>query len=75
LTRATSRYAPSQDRGLLQGYLRDTGGVVAKLRAASKAPAGSVEAQANDAFGMFDRASKQTAGYGFPRGVCGSGAS
>jgi hypothetical protein len=34
-----------------------------------------VEDQANAAFGLFDEASKQTARYGFPKGVCGSGSS
>jgi hypothetical protein len=48
---------------------------VAQLRAASKAPAAQVEGQANSAFQLFDRASSQTARYGFPKGVCGAGES
>ena len=65
--------APKQDKQLLDGYLRDTGVVVAKLRSASKAPDAQVEAQANAAFGLFEKASSQTAKYGFPKGVCGAG--
>jgi hypothetical protein len=65
--------APAEDRTLLEGYLHDTGTVVAQLRTASKAPARSVESQANAAFGLFERASRQTARYGFAKGVCGAG--
>lgn len=65
--------APAEGKTLLEGYLRDTGAVVAQLRTASEAPAQSVESQANAAFGLFERASRQTARYGFPKGVCGSG--
>jgi hypothetical protein len=65
--------APAEDKPLLDGYLRDTGAVVAQLRTASKAPARLVESQANAAFGLFERASRQTARYGFPKGVCGAG--
>jgi hypothetical protein len=67
--------APKEDKALLDGYLHDIGLVVAKLRSASTAPAADVEDQANAAFGLFDEASKQTARYGFPKGVCGSGSS
>jgi hypothetical protein len=67
--------APEQDRDLLDGYLRDTGAIVAELRTASKAPAPDVEAKANDAFARFDKASSQTKKYGFPKGVCQSGGS
>jgi len=65
--------APAQDKQLLDGYLRDIGTVVTELRTASRAPAARVEAQANKAFDLFERASKQTAAYGFPKGVCGAG--
>jgi hypothetical protein len=67
--------APSQDRALLEGYIHDTGDVVNELRAAAKAPPDKVEAMARKAFGMFAKASKQTAEYGFPKGVCGAGSS
>jgi hypothetical protein len=65
--------APSQDKQLLDGYLRDIGKVVGELRAASKAPAARVEDQANAAFRHFEKASAQTAKYGFPKGVCQAG--
>jgi hypothetical protein len=66
-------HAPSEDKALLDGYLRDTGKVVTELRAASKAPASQVEDQANAAFQDFEKASAQTAKYGFPKGVCQAG--
>jgi hypothetical protein len=65
--------APTQDKQLLDGYLRDIGIVVTELRAASKAPAARVEPEAQKAFALFERASKQTAAYDFPKGVCGAG--
>jgi hypothetical protein len=49
--------------------------VAARLRAASKAPAAQAELQANAAFRRFETASRQTAEYGFPKGVCGAGGS
>ena len=67
--------APAPDRQLLDGYIRDIGTVVDKLRAASTAPAQKVEDEANGAFALFAKASKQTAEYGFPKGICGSGSS
>jgi hypothetical protein len=67
--------APDNGRQLLDGYIRDTRAVVDKLRDASRAPNAKVESEVNEAFGMFDEASKQTAAYGFPKGVCGSGSS
>jgi hypothetical protein len=67
--------APEQDKALLDGYLRDTGKVVTELRSASKAPAAQVEDKANAAFALFEKASSQTAKYGFPKGVCGAGSS
>jgi hypothetical protein len=65
--------APAQDRELLDGYLRDIGTVVTELRAASKADGSKAEAQAQKALALFERASSQTAAYGFPKGVCGAG--
>jgi hypothetical protein len=65
--------APPQDRELLDGYLKDIGTVVTELRAASKADGSKAEVQAQKAFGLFERASRQTAAYGFPKGVCGAG--
>jgi hypothetical protein len=67
--------APDRDRALLDGYLRDVHEVVSELRAASKAPAAQVEDRANAAFRLFEKASSQTARYGFPKGVCGAGGS
>jgi hypothetical protein len=67
--------APEEDRELLTGYIRDTRAVVVKLREASRAPNAKVEDEANEGFSMFDEASRQTAQYGFPKGVCGSGSS
>jgi hypothetical protein len=67
--------APAHGRQLLEGYLHDTGAVVDELRAASAAPAAQVEGKAQAAFHRFAVASKQTAEYGFPKGVCGSGSS
>lgn len=65
--------APAEGKQLLDGYLRDIGTVVTELRAASKAPADQAEGQAMRAFQLFEKASKQTAAYGFPKGVCGAG--
>jgi hypothetical protein len=67
--------APNEDKTLFTGYLRDVATVVSELRAASKAPAAQVEQRAGAAFGLFERASSQTARYGFPKGVCGAGES
>lgn len=67
--------APDQDRELLEGYIAEVGQAVAKLRQASRADAGRVESEAQAGFALFDRASRKTAAYGFPKGVCGSGAS
>ena len=67
--------APEQDRALLDGYLHDIHQVVTDLRAASRAPAARVEHEANAAFSLFEKASSQTARYGFPKGVCGAGES
>jgi hypothetical protein len=67
--------APDEDKSLLDGYLRDIRSVVTELRAASKAPAAGVEQRANAAFRLFEKASSQTARYGFPKGVCGAGES
>src|SRR5205085_1043874 len=55
--------APEQSRDLLDGYLRDTGLVVAELRAAARAPGAQVEAKANAAFTRFAKASEQTRKY------------
>lgn len=65
--------APKDGKPLLDGYLRDIGTVVADLRSASRAPGPAVEDKANAAFGLFEKASRQTAAYGFPKGVCGAG--
>lgn len=67
--------APAQDKNLLDGYIRDLGTIVEKIRAASTADDQHAEALANEGFQLFDKASKQTAAYGFPKGVCGSGSS
>jgi len=67
--------APDQDRDLLEGYLRDTGTVVDELRTAATAGRDRALVQAQRAFRLFEQASKQTAEYGFPKGVCGAGGS
>jgi hypothetical protein len=71
----SSLNAPAQDRELLDGYIRETRRAAAKLRAASRAPDPKVEAEAAEAFALFEKASRKTAAYGFPKGVCGSGSS
>lgn len=65
--------APERDRNLLQGYLAATGKVVDELRTAASAPPQQALADAQRAFKEFDQASKQTAKYGFPKGVCQAG--
>src|SRR5205085_71609 len=52
--------APEQSRDLLDGYLRDTGLVVAELRAAARAPGAQVEAKANAAFTRSARRAKSS---------------
>ena len=64
--------APVEDHALLDAYLHDIGVVAHKLRVAATAPAEQVEQRADVAFTLFERASKQTAAYGFPKGVCGA---
>jgi hypothetical protein len=66
---------PAEDREQLEGFIEDLGPTVAKLREAEQAAAqGDPRALtlANQAFGLFEEASKQTAAYGFPRDVCGA---
>ena len=66
---------PDEDRDLLEGFIDDLGPTVAKLREAERAAARfdpQALALANEAFGLFEEASKQTAAYGFPNDVCGA---
>jgi hypothetical protein len=66
---------PDEDREQLAGFIADLGPTVAKLREAERAAARQdprALALANEAFGLFEQASKQTAAYGFPKDVCGA---
>jgi hypothetical protein len=66
---------PEEGREQLEGFVEDLGPTVAKLREAERAAAqGDPQALAlaNEAFGLFEQASKQTAAYGFPKDVCGA---
>jgi len=62
--------APAQDRELLDGYIGDLEDIVSLLRAAAKEE--NVD-KAMEAFERFEKASSQTANYGFAPGVCGAG--
>jgi hypothetical protein len=64
--------APQQDRRLLNAYLAQTAVVVAKLREAARTQS---VAPAQQAFRLLERASRATAAYGFPKGVCQAGGS
>jgi hypothetical protein len=70
--------APVQGRPLLEGFLADLKPTVATFRKAhADAVAGrygAAQAGAERAFGLFDKASAKTKAYGFPKGVCQSGA-
>ena len=66
---------PEEDREQLEGFIQDLGPTVEKLREAEQAAARrdpQALALANEAFGLFEEASKQTAAYGFPKDVCGA---
>jgi hypothetical protein len=65
--------APQDGKQLLDAYLAGITKVADELRAASKAPDAQVEGMVGQAFGLFDSISKNTAQYGFAKGVCGSG--
>lgn len=64
--------APAQNHELLDAYIEDIGVVAQKLRTAATAPPAQVGQRAEEAFTLFDRASEQTAAYGFPKDVCGA---
>jgi hypothetical protein len=64
--------APAQNHELLDAYVDDIGVVAQRLRTAAAAPAAQVEQRAGTAFSLFDRASEQSAAYGFPEDVCGA---
>jgi hypothetical protein len=53
----------------------EAGGLVSANRWISRRVPTQVEGKANSAFQLFDKASSQTARYGFPKGVCGAGES
>jgi hypothetical protein len=66
---------PDQDKQKLVGFIRDLGPAVKKLREAERAAAQNdprALTLAQDAFGLFEEASKKTAAYGFPNDVCGA---
>ena len=71
--------APPAGRGLLEGFVADLGPTIATFRSAhADAVAGRFAAAlsaTNEGFGLFARASAKTKAYGFPKGVCQSGAS
>ncbi len=71
--------APPAGRGLLEGFVSELGPTIAAFRTAhADAVAGRFTASlaaAQKAFGLFARASAKTKAYGFPKGVCQSGAS
>jgi hypothetical protein len=68
---------PAEGRALFEGFLAELRPTVATFRAAHRdAVAGRytrAEAEAQRAFELFAKASKKTAAYGFPKGVCQSG--
>ena len=70
---------PPQGRALLKGFIADLDPTVAAFRRAhADAVSGrypAAESEAQRAFGLFAKASKKTAAYGFPNGVCQSGSS
>jgi hypothetical protein len=70
---------PPRGRALLEGFVADLRPTVAAFRTAhADAVAhryGAAEAQAQRGFLLFAKASRKTAAYGFPKGVCQSGSS
>jgi hypothetical protein len=66
---------PDEDKEKFESFLDDLGPTVEKLRAAEQA-AGRGDSRAlilaNEGFGLFEQASKQTEAYGFPKDVCGA---
>jgi hypothetical protein len=71
--------APAQDHALLAGFITDLGPAITAFREAhADALAGrnaAAESEAGKAFALFAKASAKTRAYGFPKGVCQSGAS
>lgn len=70
---------PAEGRPLLVRFINDLRPTIATFRKAhADATAGryaASEAETQRAFALFTRASKQTAAYGFPSGVCQAGSS
>lgn len=68
---------PNQDKEQVEGFIDDLGPTVKRFRDAATATArGDYKAAKEagmDAFRRFEEASKKTAAYGFPRGVCQTG--
>jgi hypothetical protein len=68
---------PAQGRAQFEGFLAELRPTVATFRVAHRdAVAGRyarAEAEVQRAFELFAKASKKTAAYGFPKGVCQSG--
>ena len=74
-TRLGELALPEQDEEKLEGFVDDLGPTVNKLREAERAAARNdarALAVANEAFGLFEEASKKTAAYGFPNDICGA---
>jgi hypothetical protein len=66
---------PDEDKEKLEGFIEDLGPTVERLREAERAASRNdprALTLANEAFGLFEEASKQTAAYGFPKDVCGA---
>jgi len=70
---------PARGRALLEGFVVELGPAVGAFRAAhADAMAGryhAAELRAKQGFSLFERASKKTRAYGFPKGVCQAGSS
>jgi hypothetical protein len=66
--------APAQGRSLLRGFIRDLGPTIATFRRAHNEALAhkydAASAHAEKAFGLFEKASRQTRAYGFPKDVC-----
>jgi hypothetical protein len=68
---------PEQDKEQLEGFIADLGPTVKRFRDAARAAAQrnykAAEIAGTDGFRRFEEASKKTAAYGFPKGVCQTG--
>jgi hypothetical protein len=70
---------PDQDRDLIESYIADLARIADDLDAAAVAltegNSDVAKAKSNAAFSLFEKTSKNTKDFGFPKGVCGSGES